>query len=321
MNVLLPRGNTRLQALRYELATSQASTAIQPRVFYDDYENLMIYVNDVDPHGEWKGVFVADNRSEESPNANATTPQQLIDRGKHNTAFFGAQHGTTRIIVAESGKLSYIRKTKQIWLNLKNAETHFWDPRKADRYDQNHNDQQRMRLPDKGVSPGDSFTRARGLRELNLAELYEQARISQNIHSEAEQEIYRLAWVEIHKKFAIPFAGIVFGIVGLPLGITNRRGGRSSGFSLSIGIIVVYYVLIINGEHLAGAGKISPVVGMWAPNALLLALGILALRRANRDTGASRHEGGWWKRMLEAAALHRQRHRTSIGRMARRRGT
>jgi LPS export ABC transporter permease LptG/LPS export ABC transporter permease LptF len=322
MNVLLPQGNTRLQALRYELATSQASTAIQPRVFYDDYENLMIYVNDVDPRtGEWKGVFVADNRSEDSPSANATSPQQLINAGRQNTTFFGAQHGTTRIISAEFGRLTYIQKSKQIWLNLRNAETHFWDPRKADRYDQNHNDQQRMRLPDKGISPGDSFTRARSLRELNLGELYEQARLSQNIHTDAEQEIYRLAWVEIHKKFAIPFAGIVFGIVGLPLGITNRRGGRSSGFSLSIGIIVVYYVLIINGEHLAGAGKISPVVGMWAPNALLLALGILALRRANRDTGASRHESGWWIRMLETAALARQRHRKAGGRMARRRGT
>ena len=315
MNVLLPRGNTRLQALRYELATSQASTAIQPRVFYDDYENLMIYVNDVDPHGEWKGVFVADNRSEETPSANATTPQQLIDRGKHNTAFFGAQHGTTRIIVAESGKLSYIKKTKQIWLNLTNAETHFWDPRKADRYDQNHNIQQRMRLPDKGISPSDAFTRARGLRELNLGELYEQAQISER----SEPEIHRLAWVEIHKKFAIPFAAIVFGIVGLPLGITNRRGGRSSGFSLSIGIIVVYYILIINGEHLAGAGKISPVVGMWAPNVLLLALGMWALRRANRDTGASRHEGGLWKRLIGAIALRRQKHRKP-GAMARRTG-
>src|SRR5258708_8848510 len=132
MNVLLPQGNTRLQALRYELATSQASAAIQPRVFYDDYENLMIYVNDIDPRsGEWKGVFVADNRSEDAPSAaNATTPQQLIDSGRHNTTFFGAQHGTTRIISAEFGRLTYIQKSKQIWLNLRNAETHFWDPRK-----------------------------------------------------------------------------------------------------------------------------------------------------------------------------------------------
>ena len=324
MNVLLPRGNTRLQALQYELATSQASAAIQPRVFYDNYENLMIYVNDVDPHnGEWKGVFVADNRSDDTPNQNAAaTPQQLIDTAKrNNSTFFGAQHGTTRIIVGESGRLSYIAQSKQIWLNLKNAETHFWDPRKADRYDQNHNDQQRMRLPDKGAGgPPDAFARARGLRELNVSELYQQAQASERLGGDTEREIYRLAWVEIHKKFAIPFAAIVFGVVGLPLGITNRRGGRSSGFSLSIGIIVVYYVLIINGEHLAGAGRISPLVGMWAPNVLLLALGMLALRRANRDSGATRHEGGWWPRLRDAALALWPGKRATPAVMARRRG-
>ncbi len=200
MNVLLPKGNSGLMAIKFEIATSQASNAIQPRVFYDDYENLMIYVNDVDARGRWKGVFVADNRGEET-NPTGTTPAQLLGAARRNTSFFGAQHATTRIIVAEGGTLSYIKKSKQIWLNLANAETHFWDPRKADRYDENRNALQRMRLPDKLMAPGDvSYPRARGLRELNVAELYEQARISDG----TDPEIYRLAWVEIHKKFAIP---------------------------------------------------------------------------------------------------------------------
>lgn len=303
MNVLLPLGNSRLQALRLEITTSQASQALQPRVFYDDYENLMIYVNDVDARGHWKGVFVADSRGEER-DPTGTTPAQLLEAARRNTTFFGAQHGTTRIVVAESGTLTYIKKSKQIWLNLTNAETHFWDPRKADRYDENRNAVQRMRLPDKLTTPGDvAFNRARDLRVLNLGELYEQARLTEH----TEPDIYRLAWVEIHKKFAIPCASIVFGILGLPLGITNRRGGKSSGFSLSVGIILLYYVMIINGEHLAGAGKIAPAVGMWAPNLVLLALGIWALRRANRDTGATRQRENWWKRLTEVIQLKRQR--------------
>ncbi len=309
MNVLLPKGNSGLMAIKYEIATSQASNQIQPRVFYDDYENLMIYVNDVDSHGKWKGVFVADSRGEEA-NPTGTTPAQLVEAARRNTTFFGAQHGTTRIVVAETGTLTYVKKTKQIWLNLTNAETHLWDPRKSDRYDENRNAGQQMRLPEKMVTPGDAaYTRVRTLRELNLGELWEQSRLTKNSPNDADQEIYRLAWVEMHKKFAIPCAAIVFGILGLPLGITNRRGGKSSGFSLSVGIILVYYVMIINGEHLAGSGRISPAIGMWAPNLLLLALGVWALRRANRDTGASRQEATWWKRLAGLVQVQRLRRR------------
>src|SRR2546430_1742975 len=65
MNVLLPRGNSELQSLRVELYTSGIETEIKPRVFYDEYENLVIYVDDVDRRtGQWKGVFVADSRTD-----------------------------------------------------------------------------------------------------------------------------------------------------------------------------------------------------------------------------------------------------------------
>src|SRR5205823_8000403 len=103
-----------------------------------------------------------------------------------------------------------------------------------------------------------------------------------------------------HKHFSIPFACIVFGVLGLPLGITNRRGGKSSGFSLSIAIIVTYYVMLNNGEHLAAGGKIPTWVGMWTPNLLLLAIGIYLLARANREAGAQRAEVGIVARIVGA---------------------
>jgi LPS export ABC transporter permease LptG len=302
MNVVLPRGNTELQALRLEITTSQIDKEIRPRVFYDEYENLMIYVNDVDPRsGTWKGVFIADSRGEDAPDPNATTPQQILDAANANASnVFVAQRSTQRIIVAQTGTISLFKKTRQIWLTLHNAETHLWDPRKAERYDQNRNVIQRMRLPEKMTAP-ESWTRARSLREMTLPELLVQAEASRNY----DPEIHRLALVEVHKKFAFPFACVVFGIVGLPLGITNRRGGKSSGFSLSIGIIVFYYVLINNGEHLAGAGKISPAVGMWAPNVVLFVIGLYLLGRANREGGAQKAEGNWLRRLMDVLAAKR----------------
>src|SRR5206468_8124332 len=132
-------------------------------------------------------------------------------------------------------------------------------------------------LPEK--VPGEiSHTASRSFREMTLPELLRQVH---ELRHSADHETYNLARVEVQKKFAIPFACIVFGIVGLPLGITNRRGGKSSGFSLSIAIILFYYVMINNGEHLAVSGKVSPAVGMWTPNIILLALGIYLMIRAN----------------------------------------
>src|SRR5437762_389077 len=67
MNSVLPRGNTELASLQAEIYTSGVDRELQPRVFYNEYENLMIYVNDVDPrNGRWKGVFVADSRTADS---------------------------------------------------------------------------------------------------------------------------------------------------------------------------------------------------------------------------------------------------------------
>jgi LPS export ABC transporter permease LptG len=306
MNFVLPRGNAEFATLRSEIFTSQIEKELRPRVFYDEYENLTIYVNDVDPKTlQWKGVFVADSRTADETRTGTSsgpvTIAQQIQSAKTEAAQPAQilpQRSSNKIIVAESGNLSILQPHNQVWLNLKIAETHLWDPKKPDRYDLNSNATQRMRLPDKYSDANGGYQRS--LREMSFRELMEQARWSQYSNDIDARETYWAAKVEMHKMFAIPFACIVFGILGLPLGITNRRGGKSSGFSLSIAIILIYYVLINNGEHLADTGKIGPAVAMWTPNLALLALGIYLLIRANRDTGAQRSEGGIVRRVVQA---------------------
>src|ERR1041385_2167618 len=82
MNVVLPRGNSELGSLQAEIYTSGIERELQPRVFYDEYENLMIYVNDVDPrNGRWKGVFVADSRTDDTREPSLIPPAGA--RGSH----------------------------------------------------------------------------------------------------------------------------------------------------------------------------------------------------------------------------------------------
>ncbi len=81
-------------------------------------------------------------------------------------------------------------------------------------------------------------------------------------------------WVEIHKKTSIPFACIVFTLVGAPLGIRARRGGLAAGF-ISVGFFVFYYLCLVGGEQLADRGIADPWFSMWVPNILLGALGLV----------------------------------------------
>ncbi len=293
INVIVPKGNKQFQSLRNEVATSYVQKEVRPRVFFDQYPDVTIYVNDVNPHtGEWKGVFVADSRLDS--NFDQSTPQKVVEaaaRQQQASALGLPQRNGQKISVARRGSIITLKPSGQIWLNLYGAQNHLWDPRKPDRYDVTVNEVQRIFLGDKLADT--RYTPS--LREMNLRELIDQVRL---LRMTTDKETYNLAWVEIHKKFSIPFACIVFGVLGLPLGITNRRGGKSSGFSLSIAIILFYYVAISNGETLAADGKITPFIGMWAANIVLLAVGIYLLARANRDVGSQRPERGILRRSM-----------------------
>ena len=68
-------------------------------------------------------------------------------------------------------------------------------------------------------------------------------------------------------------------MVGVPLGIQNHRSGKATGFSLSIGVILFYYIILSTGKTLGEKGLADPAVAVWAPNIILLALGIYLFRK------------------------------------------
>jgi lipopolysaccharide export system permease protein len=83
--------------------------------------------------------------------------------------------------------------------------------------------------------------------------------------------------VEFWKKISIPFASLVFVLLGVPLGIISRRGGAGVSISISMGVFLVYWICLISGETLADRLLLSPFWAMWTPNALFLILGLWLL--------------------------------------------
>jgi lipopolysaccharide export system permease protein len=98
--------------------------------------------------------------------------------------------------------------------------------------------------------------------------------------------------VEYHKKFAIPFACIIFMLLGAPLAVRFPRGGVGMVIAASFTIFGIYYMSLIGGESLGDRGVIHPFWGPWAPNIFFGAIAIFALTRLGRETASSRG-GGW----------------------------
>ena len=80
--------------------------------------------------------------------------------------------------------------------------------------------------------------------------------------------------VELHKKFSIPFASIVFILIGAPLGIVAKKSGFAVSTAFSLGFFIIYWAFLIAGEEFADRGLLSPALSMWLPNLVLGSLGI-----------------------------------------------
>jgi lipopolysaccharide export system permease protein len=83
--------------------------------------------------------------------------------------------------------------------------------------------------------------------------------------------------VEIHKKFTLAVACILFTLVGAPLGILVRKGGITIASALSIAFFLIYYILLIWGEQLADRALLDPAIGSWMPNIVLFIVGLIIL--------------------------------------------
>jgi lipopolysaccharide export system permease protein len=105
--------------------------------------------------------------------------------------------------------------------------------------------------------------------------------------------------VEIHKKFAIAFAAIVFALVGAPVAARFPRGGIGMVLLVSLVVFNVYWVGLIAGEDLADRGILSPFWAMWAPNALFLGIAAALLYGEARQSATAR--GGGWEELWEVA--------------------
>jgi len=126
--------------------------------------------------------------------------------------------------------------------------------------------------------------------------------------------------VEIHKKFALAVACVVFVLLGAPIALRFPRGGVGLTIGVSIGVFGLYYVALIGGQSLGNRGIVPPALAMWGANILFGAAGVVLLYKLGTESATSR--GGDAREMADAFRTWLAKHLARIGiRLERRRST
>jgi len=246
MLVAVPNANQIFREITFNVIATQAEGEVKPRVFYEEFPNIVLYVREIPQSGGWNGVFIADNRSGEgSAIYLARRGRILIDRQKQ-TVEMVLEDGTRHSADA-AGKYEVLRFNDRFILKL--------DPEHM--------------FPKGGIAKGD--------REMSIAELRARAADLQAQGIFPHNQLF-----EIHKKFSIPAACLVFGLIGLALGATNRRDGKLANFVIGVAIIFAYYILLFLGQSLTKGRQIPPWFGAWLPDIVLGILGMLLFKWRNR---------------------------------------
>ena len=254
---LAPRGAAGLISLGESLKSSQASFEVQPRVFYEEFKNRVLYIQDVSPAAGaalWHHVFLADLTQPANPQI-TTAEQAIVVNGAPNTP-----------------------DAQTIRLHLIDGSQH--DTSATDPNQYNISTFSTTDIPIETEAPEDAHLGRVNtpVQALSLSELWRRAN-SGKASNGRPASVYR---IECNKRFSYPFACLVLMLVGVPLGISSKRGGKSTGFVLTILLVFIYYFLSSVGVAFAQSGKLSPFLGVWGANLLFAAAGTLLLSQMSR---------------------------------------
>ena len=239
----MPDSNQRFREISTEIAMNRAEGEVRPRVFFEDFPNVVLYVREVPKNGQgWLGVLAADTSNPSSP----------------------------VIFLADRGRMVVDREARTIEMVLEHGTRHSTKLADPTAYEVLKFDRTIVSLDPESVFPRTGP--ARGDRELRIEELQVRAREMQAQGISAHRPI-----MEIHKKFSVPMACFVFALLGLALGASNRKDGKLAAFVLGIAVIFAYYVIMFTAEALTKGFWIPAWLSMWLPNILLGGAGIFLL--------------------------------------------
>ena len=245
----MPDGNQRFRELTQEIVMNRAEGEVRPRVFFEDFPNLVLYVHEVPLDGKgWLNVMAADT-------SRASTPI---------------------IYLAKRGRMVIDREAQTIQMVLEDGARHTTKLDDPAAYEVLKFESTILSLDPSSVFPRTGPQR--GEREMSVEDLAARAAELRATGQSPHNPI-----MEIHKKFSVPIACFVFALLGVALGASHRKDGKLAAFVLGIAVIFAYYVIMFTAQSLTKGFWMPAELAMWIPNLVLGAAGIALLVRRARS--------------------------------------
>jgi LPS export ABC transporter permease LptG/LPS export ABC transporter permease LptF len=236
-----PRANQAILDMQQSLETSQASYEIQRGVFYEDFKNFVLYVQDVRAGtgaSNWRQVFMADVSDPSNP---------IITTAASATVVSGS--------------------TRELLMRLRDGSHHETVAGQPQQYNIST-----FTTTDMPLGLNQQSDVHLGRLDTAIYALPMDA-LLQRVHGPDARHFL----IELHNRFAFPAACLVLMLVGVPLGVSSRRGGKSSGFVFTILLVFVYYFLSATGTALGQENKLPVFFAVWSANLVFAAAGIFLL--------------------------------------------
>lgn len=246
----MPWGSSSFKNLLFNLAINRVEVGIKEQVFNDDFQGLVIYVNQISSKSKiMNGVFISDQRDPETSNTIVAKRGSMIPDQKNLTITFRMFDGSIHRVAKD----------------LKSTQTISFDV-----YDLNL-DLEAMLSQERKDS--------KGRKELSLREIRERIK---NLGKKSKE--YNRLTMELHRRFSIPFACFVLGFIAVPLGVTTRASGSSWGAVLALAFFLIYYIFLSSVWSLGEVGILPPALGTWMPNIILGAMAsYMLIKTANES--------------------------------------
>jgi len=246
---IYPWGNITLKRLLIEGASQGLASGIKEKTFYDSLSDLVIYVDHVSQEtGELEGVFIARKNPSGKSDIFVAERAAIGGGGTKSSLYIKLEQGTSQR--EDRGKDSYhVANFSKYTLDLNPS------------------------------SPGPGLI-ARSNRELYPHEMVERIK-----EINARGGFTPPYVMDLHKRFTLPASVFIFGLIGATLGIQGIRTSRLTGFSLALGVILLYYVLSTALEGLGETGVINPVAAVWGSNIItgVIAFYIFYMKSKDRE--------------------------------------
>ena len=245
----IPWGNLSLRVLTTRAAASSFEIGLKERTFNDNFKDVMLYVSKINAGSkELQDVFIEDKRTKDMVSTIVSSRGKLL--GDPENLYFRLRlwDGTINQVDIKEKSVNSIQ---------------------FDTYD--------VRLDIKELMQG-SDNREKSRSEMSLGEM-------RNVIKTSEQKdiTYKKLLMDYHKKFSIPLASVVLGLIAVALGIQQEVRKRSSGLAVGLALFLIYDIVLTIGIGFVKSGKMPPFLGIWTPNLVMGAIAVILIYRSGKE--------------------------------------